>query len=160
MAASDILNLNESVAPRLIRILYGLTLIVIALGVVLGLVQGIRTATRMPPLPPLQMSEQANPGAPQIQVPPAAGQPGLREDRFGRRGFGARRLGGDGFRPGRVGPFGMNLRRNPALFGAFLIVRTLMMGFIGLLVVRILAEMALSVLALNQRTEVTDSATT
>ena len=54
----------------------------------------------------------------------------------------------------------MNVRRIPALFGAFLIVRTLVMGFIGLLVVRILAEMALSVLALNRRTELLDSATT
>jgi hypothetical protein len=160
MAARDILSLDEPLAPRLIRILYALALVLITLGVVMGLIQGLRTATRMPPLPPLQMSGQANPNAPQAQPPSVESQLGMRQDRFGRRGFGPRGLEENGLRPGRASPFGMNARRNPGLFGAFLIVRTLVMGFIGLLVVRILAEMALSVLALNRRSEITHSATT
>ena len=101
MAASDILNLDRSLAPRLIRILYGLTLVLIALGVVLGLIQGVRTATRMPPLPPLQMSGVANQNTPQTQVPTATNQSDLREDRFDRRSVGSRRFGADGF-PGQV----------------------------------------------------------
>jgi hypothetical protein len=146
MAARNILNLDISIAPRLVRILYGLTLILIALGVVAGLMQGARTATRMPPMPPL--TAQTNPGSPQAQMPPAPTQ-GLRGPRLSGR------FGGPGMGPRRFGlvrgPLGINMRRDPALFGAFMIVRTLVAGFIGLLVVRILAEMALSVLAMKPR---------
>ena len=160
MALSDILNLNQSLAPRLIRILYGLALILIALGVVLGLAQAVRTATRIPPPTPLQISGQPNSSTPQTgQLPSADHAPALLEGRVSRRGFGPRRFGANGFRQGSGGPFGMNARRNPALAGAFLIVRTLVMGFTGLLVVRILAEMALSILTLSQRTQIGDNAT-
>ena len=147
MTARDVFFLDSQIAPRLVRILYGLMLILIALGVIVGVLQGVQAATRMPPMPPLSITGQANPGA-----APAPGMvlPGARGQGLGRglrgQGLGPRRFG-----PGRPGPLAMSMRRTPALLGAFMVVRTLVAGIIGLLVIRILAEMALSVLALRPK---------
>jgi hypothetical protein len=147
MAARDILTLDHPMAPRLLRLLYGLALILIALGVILGVARGVDLATRMPPLAPLPVTAGS-----QLPATPDAGM----GRRFGgldidRRGIDRRGMGrpGMGRMDGR--PFGINLRRQPLLFGALTIVRTLVMGFVALLVVRILAEMALAVLAIRSR---------
>jgi hypothetical protein len=141
MAARDILSLDAPMAPRLVRILYFLALILIALGVVLGVARGIGDAGRMPSLPPLTAA-----ATPQLQMPQTTAP---RVDGVRGRGTGRRFAGRGMNRP----VFGIGARRQPVLFGALLIVRALLMGFIALLVVRILAEMALSVVNLPQRGE-------
>jgi hypothetical protein len=50
-----------------------------------------------------------------------------------------------------IGPF--EIGRNPVLGGLWIILGTLLHGAIGLLVVRILAEMGLAVLAMPRRSE-------
>ncbi len=58
MAARDILNLDNALAPRLIRCLYTAALILITVMVVLGVVRGVRIMSR-PPLPPAAMANGA-----------------------------------------------------------------------------------------------------
>jgi hypothetical protein len=154
MAARDILNLDKALAPRLIRCLYTLALILIAVIVMFGLVRGARVMTRPPPPPPAVTANAANPAtpAPDATQSPPPGQgvmnPGQRGMMMGpgqRRMMVARRFG----RP--IGPFGIG--RNPELAGLWIILGTLLHGAIGLLVVRILAEMGLAVLAMPRRSE-------
>jgi hypothetical protein len=148
MAARDILNLNTSIASRLIRCLYIVALILITVMVILGLVRGVRTMMRTPPPPrPAITQNQAGtpaPGAAETPHPPRPGMmnPAQRRMMMMRR-FGPRRP---------MMPFGFG--RNPMLAGLWIIFGTLLRGAIGLLVVRILAEMGLAVLAMPRRSEI------
>ncbi len=151
MAARDILTLNNSMAPRLIRCLYIAALILITVVVVLGVLRGVRMISR-PPLPPAAVTSSA--------APDAATTP---------QGMMGRRMGPGMMGPGMMGP-GMNrgmmmnrrfgrgprmfgMGRNPMLAGLFVILSALLRGVIALMVVRILAEMGLAVLAMPRRTE-------
>jgi hypothetical protein len=139
MAARDIVTLENSFAPCLLRILYPLGLAIILVGMLLGIAQGVRVITRPPMTQPAMTQPGAQPGAMgQMQPPPGA--------MMGRGMMGR----------GMMGPAMMERRRmmrgmragNPVLAGSFLILRTLVGGAILMMVVRILAEMALAVLRL------------
>jgi hypothetical protein len=144
MATGDIFALNNSMAARLIRCLYIVALILIAIMVILGVMRGIRIMTFTPR--PMPAAAGAPPSAqPGQQVTP---QPGMGQ-RFGdRRMMMQRRFR----RPGMMrAPFGFG--RNPAVAGVFTIFMTLLRGAIILMVVRILAEIGLAVLAMPRRQE-------
>jgi hypothetical protein len=144
MAARDILTLDNPMAPRLIRCLYILALILITVMVLLGLVRGVSVMSR-PPLPPPAMMGSAAPGTPDAASPQTP-RPGMMGMMDRRRMMMARRFGR---RP--IGPFGIG--RNPVLAGGWIILGALLRGAITLLVVRILAEMGLAVLAMPRRAE-------
>ena len=147
MAARDILTLGNPIAPGLIRCLYIVVLVLIAILVILGLVRGIRTMTFTPPPRPAMAQNQA-PGA----VPTAPG-PGMMQGpgrMQGQRSMMNRRFGR--FAPRPRFPFGLG--RNPVAAGIFIIIATLVRGAIALMVVRILAEMGLAILAMPRRSEI------
>jgi hypothetical protein len=144
MAISDIFTLRNSIAPRLIRSLYFVALVLIAIMVVLGVVRGIRimsfTPRPMPAIgaPPPSGATQST--TPQTAMPPRPG------NRMMMRRF---------RRPGMMGPrapFGLG--RNPVAAGAFTIFFALLRGAIALMVVRILAEIGIAILAMPRRTEI------
>jgi hypothetical protein len=140
-------NLEHSIAPRLIRVLYVVVAVLIAIFVILGVVRGITVATRMP-RPGPAITAQAPADSATMPAPPAGARGAMMGPRrFVGRGFGR----GYGPGPGRV--FGIRAARYPAVAGGFIILRSLVMGFIALFVVRILAEMALAVLNLPRRGE-------
>jgi hypothetical protein len=161
MAARDMLNLNNALAPRLIRCLYIVALVLITVGVILGLVRGIRVMSS-PPFPRPAMANNAAPAqtaapattpdaAPAPEPRPGMGMmgPGQRRMMMNRRGgpmMMNRRFG----RP--IGPFGIG--RNPVLGGLWIIFGALLRGAIVLMVVRILAELGLAVLAMPRRSEI------
>ncbi len=146
MAAGDIFALNTSLAARLIRCLYIVALILIAIMVILGVVRGVRIMTFTPRPMPAAAGAPPAPGA-AMPAPPQGAMPA----QPGRRMMMMRRFR----RPGMMGPrapFGFG--RNPALAGAFAIFMTLLRGAIMLMVVRILAEIGLAVLAMPRRQDV------
>ena len=67
-------------------------------------------------------------------------------------GPGQRRMMMRRFGPRPMVPFGLG--RNPMLGGLWIILGTLLRGAIGLMVVRILAEMGLAILAMPRRSEI------
>jgi hypothetical protein len=146
MATRDILTLNNSMAPRLIRCLYIVALILITVMVILGLVRGVRVMSR-PPLPPPAMANAAPPATAPDAAAPQPPRPGMMGPGQ-RRMMMYRRFG----RPRGFAPFGMG--RNPVLAGGWIILGTLIRGAIVLLVVRILAEMGLAILAMPRRSEI------
>jgi len=140
MAASDILSLKTSMAERAIRWLYALALILIALGVIFGLWRGVMLAGRTPMTNPPAAAANANPPANAMTA--QAPQPGAQAMRpRGPRGF---------FRSRAERRFIME-RRHPMQAGIFMIVASLVRGFIALMIVRILAEMGLAILAMPRR---------
>ncbi|HXR95990.1 MAG TPA: hypothetical protein VN718_08925 [Rhizomicrobium sp.] len=141
MAATDILSLRTSMGERSIRWLYGLALILIALGVIFGLVRGVSLATRAPMTNPPAVA--ANTHAPANAMTSQAPQQSAQAPRpRGPRGF---------YRSRAERRFIM-MRRHPMQAGIFMIIRSLVGGFIALMVVRILAEMGLAILAMPRRT--------
>jgi hypothetical protein len=147
MAARDILTLKTPMAEGIIRLLYTIALIFIALGVVMGLARGAMIMTHAPMQRPAMMAPAAPqsgtataPQAPQTDAQNAQPdfRPGMRGDFRGWHRFGHHR-------------YGMMMGRSPALFGLFMIVRALLGGFIALMMVRILAELGLAVLAMPKR---------
>jgi len=151
MAAGDIFALNSSLASRLIRCLYIVAMILIAIMVILGVVRGIRIMTFMP----RPMATAAAPPTPDTAAPtptqgamPAPRQ-GAMPMRPGRRMMMMRRFR----RPAMMrAPFGFG--RNRTLAGIFSIFMTLLRGAIMLMVVRVLAEIGLAVLAMPRRQEI------
>jgi hypothetical protein len=145
MVAREILTLDTSIAPRLLRILYPLTLLMIALMLLLGVAQGMRTIASPPRNARPPMMAGTLPATPQTGVmQPPAPVPGM----MGRGMMGRRDAYG---RPYRRGPGFRAV--NPVLAGTFIIVRTMVIAAILTMVVRILAEMALTMLALPKRSE-------
>lgn len=219
MAARDILTLNTDIAPRLIRIVYALALILITLAVLLGVGRGItrmvhtpqprtammagrgamgpgrlaqnqqhqttsqsqnQTAANAAPAAAAAPSATPAPAAPSAAPSDQAPQNGMMGPRMGMRGMHRGMMGGymgmgrPGMRgPGMMGPrmgmrgmggphrFGMHRfaghRGRPGLLGhlppvaagGLQIIRTLVMGAIGIMLARILAELAGSVLAMG-----------
>jgi hypothetical protein len=140
MAATDILSLRTSMGERAIRLLYALALLLIALGTIFGIWRGAMLATRAPMTPPA-MAANSNPPANAMTAQPS--QPGAQAMRpMGPRGFYRR-------------PFERRffmMRRHPMQAGIFMVIASLIRGFVALMVVRILAEMGLAVLAMPRRT--------
>jgi hypothetical protein len=142
MAIGDILTLKESIAARLIRCLYIVALILIAVMVVLGVVRGVRIMTFTPPPRPAAAAPPSADAAPAPAPQAAAPNRRMMMDRRMRR-------------PGMMGPrapFGLG--RNPAVAGIFVIFFALLRGAIALMVVRILAEIGLAILAMPRRQEI------
>lgn len=135
MAVRDILTLEKPIAPCLLRILYPLALALIALGMLVGIAQGIRVITRPPMTPPPMTQPGAQPGSAEQMRPP----PGMMGPRAMARPMMERRRMMRGMRAG-----------NPVLAGSFIILRTLVAGAIMMMMVRILAEMALAILRLSK----------
>jgi hypothetical protein len=138
MPASDILSLRVSMAERAIRLLYAIALILIALAVLFGLWRGGVLMTRTPMQPP-QVSANTNPSPPATTTAPQTPPQGV-------QGF----RGGPRFMSRDRRRFFM-MRRHPMRAGIFMIIGTLVRGFIALLLVRILAELGLAILAIPRR---------
>src|ERR1019366_763701 len=126
MAARDILTLKTPMAEGIIRLLYTIALIFIALGVVMGLARGAMIMTHAPMQRPAMMAPAtpqsgtaATPQAPQTDAQNASPdfRPGMRGDFRGWHRFGHHRSG-------------MMMGRPPAMFGLFMIVRASLGGFI------------------------------
>ncbi len=168
MTVSEIFTLNNSIAPKLVRILYVIALVLIAIGVVAGVARGIRTLSDRPRItvvapPPAAPPPQEQAAAPEATTPPSAdaaappaaapAQPAPQAQALpprAQRMERTRLMRGDRFGPGpraynRVG------RDASVLRGTFQIVRALVAGLIAVLVIRILAEMALAVLAMGEK---------
>lgn len=191
MAAGDILSLQTSIAPRLVRILYGVALALIVLGTIAGVTRGVLRMTHAPmqrglmidarngAKPGAQAAANGAPAGPSnaqaaADAPPSADAPAaapgdgrmMGSMGMGPRGFGMHRgMGGPGMGMRRMGMMhrgmmrgrhGMRggpnlLGRQPAVLGGFQILRSLIAGFIGILLARILAELAGSVLAMGAK---------
>jgi hypothetical protein len=153
MAAGDIFALNNSLASRLIRCLYIVALILIAIMVVLGVVRGIRIMTFTPRPMPAAAGAPPAPDAGQPTAPRTGMMQGngrmMMQGPANRRMMMMRRFG-----PRPRGPLGMGfLPRNPQFAGLIVVLMTLLRGAIMLMVVRILAEIGLAVLAMPRRQE-------
>lgn len=144
MATSDIFNLDKLIAPRLIRVLYVVALVLIVLGMIAGIGRGIAIIATGPTPRLAAAAPTAN------QPAGAAGSgaavaPPVRPGRFAPPGP---RFGRWGYRGRRA--FFMR-QRAPVLFGALTIIRVLVLGVIAVMVVRILAEIANAILRMPQR---------
>jgi hypothetical protein len=150
MAARDILTLKTPMADGIIRLLYTIALILITIGVVMGLARGVRIMTHTPMqrpaiTAPATPDANATPQPPQTDAQPGTqnARPdfrhGMRGDFRGWRGYGHHRHGM------------MMMGRSPMIFGLFVIVGSLLRGLIALLLIRILAEIGLSILAMPKR---------
>jgi hypothetical protein len=157
MAARDILTLNTPMAERIIRLLYTIALVLIAIGTLFGIGRGVMILTHTPMQRPAVTSSaspsgnavtpQAGTAAPQAGNQQQAGnQPQMDRREFRDRWRGDHR-GWYGRR--HYGPFGM-MPRSP-MFGLVVIVGALLRGLIGLLILRVLAEVGLAVLSLPKR---------
>jgi hypothetical protein len=130
MAVSDIFTLKNSIAPRLIRCLYFVALIVTTVFVLLSVMRGVRIMTFTPPpgmSAPMQGMMQSAPQGNMMMGPRMANRGQMMPRRYPRM-------------------FG-----NPPLDGLFLIFWSLLRGAIAVMIVRILAEIGLAVLAMPRR---------
>jgi hypothetical protein len=150
MSAANILNLNQPMGAKLIRILYCIALVVIALATLSGMVGGVRTMLRPPPM--AQTATAAPIGQP--PAPPDAANPnrpdfGPGEFRRGRPGMRGPRMDGPMRmrRPFVIG--GMVLP--PPVSGALRILLALLRGLIAIMIVRVLAEIGTAILAMSAR---------
>jgi hypothetical protein len=142
MATRDILNLRTPMAEGIIRLLYTIALILIAIGVLMGLARGVMIMTHAP----MQRPAITAPATPQSDATtPQAPQTDAQNMRPWQRGEYR------GWHHGYHHRYGM-MGRSPAIFGLFMIVRALLGGFIALMIVRVLAEMGLAVLTMPRRT--------
>jgi hypothetical protein len=149
MATRDILTLKTPMAEGIIRLLYGIALILIALGVLAGLGRGVMMLTHAPMQRPA-MTSTATPssGAMMMQQPnasPQTDQGAMRPDfGMGHHGFG-------GWHRFHHRPFFGMMMHHSRLFGLLVIVGALLRGLIALLIVRVLAEIGLAILTLPKR---------
>ena len=157
MAARDILTLNTPMAERIIRLLYTIALVLIAIGTLFGIGRGVMILTHAPMQRPA-ITSGANPSG--NAVTPQAGtaapqadnsQQANNQQEMGRREFRDRMRGDYRGWYGRrhYGPFGM-MPRSP-MFGWVVIIGALLRGLIGLLVLRVLAEIGLAILGMPKR---------
>lgn len=151
MAARDILNLGTPMAEGIIRLLYTIALILIGLGTLFGIGRGVMILTHAPMQRPAITSTATPPsGATAEQqgnpAPQAQGDQNARPDFRGMR-----RGDFHGWRGwhGHHRYWGM-MPRSP-WFGLVVIIGALLRGLIGLLIVRVMAEIGLAVLSLPKR---------
>jgi hypothetical protein len=149
MAARDILTLKTPMAEGIIRLLYTIALILIALGVVMGLARGIRIMSHTPMQPPA-ITAPATPQSGATTTPPAPQTDAQNAGPGARQGM----MGGDfrgWHRHGHYRGYGMMMGRSPVGFGFMVILGSLLRGLIALLLVRVLAEIGLSILGMPKR---------
>ena len=145
MAARDILTLNTPMAERIIRLLYTIALILIAIGTLMGIARGVMILTHTPMQRPA-ITSSANPSGNAVTPQNAAPQTDMQANR--REFRNAMRHDYRGWHRYHR-PFGM-MHRSP-WFGLVVIVGALLRGLIGLLIVRVLAEVGLAILSLPKR---------
>jgi len=149
MAARDILTLNTPMAERIIRLLYTIALVLIAIGTLFGIGRGVMIMTHTPMQRPA-ITSSANPSS--NAMAPGSGTAAPQSDaQNDRREFRDRWRGDHRGWYGRrhYGPFGM-MPRSP-MFGLVVIIGALLRGLIGLLIVRVLAEIGLAILGMPKR---------
>jgi len=149
MAARDILTLNTPMAERIIRLLYTIALVLIAIGTLFGIGRGVMIMTHTPMQRPAITSSANPPG--RAMTPQAGAAAPQADNQIERREFRDRWRGDHRGWYGRRhhGPFGM-MPRSP-MFGLVVIIGALLRGLIGLLIVRVLAEMGLAILGMPKR---------
>jgi len=144
--SSAFFNIARPIAPRLIQCLYYIALVLIALGLLRGLVGGVQMLRA--PAPVITASAPSTGPQGQSAEPPAvapgAGQfPGPRRPGMRRRGFGGPLIS-------RPGPAFLRGAAPPLRAGAFIFL-VLLRAVIGWMVVRILAEIGATILSLRDR---------
>lgn len=149
MAARDILSLNTPMAERIIRLLYTIALVLIAIGTLFGIGRGVMIMTHTPMQRPA-ITSSANPSG-NAMTPQSGTAAPQADNQIERREFRDRWRGDHRGWYGRRhhGPFGM-MPRSP-MFGLVVIIGALLRGLIGLLIVRVLAEMGLAILGMPKR---------
>ena len=150
MAARDILTLNTPMAERIIRLLYTIALVLIAIGTLFGIGRGVMILTHTPMQRPA-ITSSANPSGSNAVTPQPGTAAPQADNQTDRRDFRNRMRGEYRGWYGRrhYGPFGM-MPRSP-MFGLVVIIGALLRGLIGLLIVRVLAEIGLAVLGMPKR---------
>lgn len=151
----SVLNLNNPVAPRLVQILYWIALLLIALGLLRGIVGGVRMMAMPAPVAAVAtVAAPANSAAPAATAPAAPGNPpaalpGRRGPGFGFRG--RRFHGGPPFsRPGFM--MGGPMRGLPLpVLGGLRILGALIGALVLPMVVRVLAEIANAILVMGAK---------
>jgi hypothetical protein len=138
MALGTIFSLDRSIAVRSIHVLYWLALILITLGVIFGILGGIRIMTH-PPRPLAESGAFQSPAAQPDQMG-AGPQQRLQRDATPNEG---RRLGLRRWHHHHPGLFAHLPRQTR---GVARIVFALLRGLIALLIVRVLAEIGLTIL--------------
>jgi hypothetical protein len=148
MAARDILTLDKPMAPRLIRILYGIALVIILLGVLHGISRGVWIMNRPAPL---QFPEASPSSSTTDTTPPDAAPKGWRGrwHHHNGSGFGDREFQGPGGH--RHHGFMMMRHMSPPVRGGFVIFFSLLRGLVLVMVVRVLAEMGSTILSLKPK---------
>lgn len=157
MAARDILTLKTPMAEGIIRLLYTIALILIALGVLFGIARGVMILTHTPMHRPAITSSATPPSGAMAQQQPTTPAPQAQPDQNARPDFRGGMHRGDfhGWRGSHRwghhhGHWGM-MHHSP-MFGLVVIIGALLRGLIALLIVRVLAEVGLAVLAMPRRT--------
>jgi hypothetical protein len=138
----SVFNLNKPLAPCLVQALYIIALVLITLGLVRGIVGGVRMMSGQPPaIIAMAATPQAgDPAAPPPPPPMVGGE--RRYPGFGPRG---RRFHG---RP----IMGGMLRGAPApVLGALRILGAFFVAAVAAMVVRVLAEIANAILAMGAK---------
>jgi hypothetical protein len=150
MAARDILTLKTPMAEGIIRLLYTIALVLIAIGTLFGIARGVMILTHTPMQRPA-ITSSANPSGnavtpqPGTAAPQTDAQTPRRDFRDGMRGD-YRGWNRHGHHRG----YGMMMGRSP-MFGLVVIIGALLRGLIGLLILRVLAEVGLAILAMPKR---------
>ena len=153
MPARDILTLNKPMAPRLIRSLYCIALVVILIGVLFGIARGIRTMEHQRPLQLPAASQSSSTADATSGASPnswRAGQHHGPGDR-GFRGPGGRGPGGWNHGGYRHRGFMMMRHLSPPVRGGLHILFALFRGLVLVLIVRVLAEMGTTILAMKPK---------
>ncbi|MBN9546875.1 MAG: DUF4282 domain-containing protein [Alphaproteobacteria bacterium] len=150
MAARDILTLNTPMAERIIRLLYTIALVLIAIGTLFGIGRGVMILTHTPMQRPA-ITSNANPSGNNAVTPQSGTAAPQTDAQNDRRDFRNRMRGEYRGWYGRrhYGPFG-TMPRSP-IFGLVVIIGALLRGLIGLLIVRVLAEIGLAILGMPKR---------
>ena len=150
MSVRNILTLNKPMAPCLIQALYWIALVFILLGVLHGIARGVWVMNH-------QMQFQT-PVAAQSSSPPVAMSPGsppdARQGMWQRHlgpGFGNRDFHGPSFRDDRPGAFMMMRHLPPPVRGGLRILLVLLRGLVMVMIVRVLAEIAMAILAMKAK---------
>lgn len=137
-------NLNKPLAPCFLQALYGIALVLIALGLLRGVVGGIHM---MSPPPPAVVAQSAPP-APNAAMPAAPPPRAIGgERRYPGMGPRGRRFGRPGFMMG--GPLLRGMP--PPVLGAARILGALFVAAVATMLVRVLAEIAGAILAMGAK---------
>lgn len=147
---ASVFNLDKPIGPCLIRALYCVALVVIALGLLREVVGGVRMMSG-PPAPAMAMA--GPPSSPAMGAPANPPPPLVGGERRGP-GFGPppRRYRGPPFtRPGFMMGGPMLRGWPPAALGALRIVLALLRALVVGMVIRVLAEIGLAVLAMGAK---------